>query len=413
MARYTSTLLAVFAFGAAPCLAQGLPFGPVTSEAVPYSVNPSPAIAFTTVDEAMPVERIWGDAEYLLWWVRSSQLPPLVTTAPVGGAGIPGALGSPGTTTIIGGNSLNDESRSGGRLRVGAWIDSARTIGIEGVYFFLNDDGRGQTAGGSGAAGTPVVGRPFFNVLTGAQDVQYVAYPGLLAGSTNVSLSNQLQGAELNGIWCVCRNSNCDRRTQVDLIGGFRYLSFDEKLSISENLNVLPQPQFAGARIALVDQFDTRNQFYGGQIGLRGERSWRRVFVNVQGKVALGSMSENVTINGGTRIDQIGGAVTLQNGGLLAQPTNTGSYSRDVFAVVPEFDLNVGYQVTSRLRVFVGYSFLYCSNIARSANQINTSVNPNQLVPGQPLTGPSQPAFTFRDTDFWAQGINFGVQFRF
>ena len=29
------------------------------------------------------------------------------------------------------------------------------------------------------------------------------------------------------------------------------------------------------------------------------------------------------------------------------------------------------------------------------------------------LVGPARPAFTFKDSDFWAQGINFGLEFRY
>jgi hypothetical protein len=84
--------------------------------------------------------------------------------------------------------------------------------------------------------------------------------------------------------------------------------------------------------------------------------------------------------------------------------------------VVPEFNLNVGRQVTDSLRLFVGYTFLYMSNVVRPGDQIDTTVNTTQLPdytgPGT-LSGPARPAFTWRDTGMWVQGINVGAQLRF
>jgi hypothetical protein len=78
--------------------------------------------------------------------------------------------------------------------------------------------------------------------------------------------------------------------------------------------------------------------------------------------------------------------------------------------------INVGYQLTEHLRAFVGYSFLYWTHVARPGDQIDRAVNPTQLplsTTAPQLTGPARPAPVLRDTDFWAQGISFGVEFRY
>ena len=49
--------------------------------------------------------------------------------------------------------------------------------------------------------------------------------------------------------------------------------------------------------------------------------------------------------------------------------------ARDRFAVLPEFGFDVGYQLTSRWRSFIGYNFLYISDVARPGNQIDGGVN--------------------------------------
>jgi hypothetical protein len=48
---------------------------------------------------------------------------------------------------------------------------------------------------------------------------------------------------------------------------------------------------------------------------------------------------------------------TAKAAGLLAQPSNSGRHSRDVFGLVPEAILRVGVDVSGGGRLFVGYNF--------------------------------------------------------
>ena len=202
---------------------------------------------------------------------------------------------------------------------------------------------------------------------------------------------------------------------RVDLVSGFRWLESREGLGIIEDIQILPtSPVFTGDHIRVLDQFDTRNEFYGGQLGLRAEVWRNRFFANITGKVALGDTHQTVDINGSTTIIPPSGPAIVKQGGLLALPSNIGSYSRDEFSVVPEVDFNIGYQVTNNLRVFVGYTFLYWSDVVRPGDVIDLNVNSTRLPTSLiPPSGPSRPSFTFRDSDYWAQGINFGVQVRY
>jgi hypothetical protein len=80
--------------------------------------------------------------------------------------------------------------------------------------------------------------------------------------------------------------------------------------------------------------------------------------------------------------------------------------------VVPEVGVTLGYQFNDHIRAFAGYNFLYWNNVARAGNQVDTSVNTNLLAP--PLGGgPSRPAFSFNGSEFWAQGVTFGIEFRY
>jgi hypothetical protein len=83
---------------------------------------------------------------------------------------------------------------------------------------------------------------------------------------------------------------------------------------------------------------------------------------------------------------------------------------------VPEGGVTLGYQVTSHLRVTLGYTFLYTSNVVRPGNLIDRGVNPSQVnaLLGQgAFAGPVRPAFPGGDSDFWVQGLNFGMEFRY
>jgi hypothetical protein len=270
--------------------------------------------------------------------------------------------------------------------------------------------------GSNGGPGTQVIARPFFNAITGAEDSQLVAAPGALAGTIAANLSSRLQGAELNGVCgqCCC---GCDSCWRLEALAGFRYLDLHEGLGIGENLQVLPGvPNIGGTTFTLVDQFDTVNRFYGGQIGGRVRYRSGRWDAEAYAKVALGDSEERVTINGSTTIVPPGGVPTTLRGGLLALSSNIGGYSHDTFAVVPEAGFTVGYWIGGSLRVFAGYTFLYWSDVARPGEQIDRVVNP-QLIPvtatAGPVTGPARPAFLFKETDFWAQGISVGLEIRF
>ena len=95
-----------------------------------------------------------------------------------------------------------------------------------------------------------------------------------------------------------------------------------------------------------------------------------------------------------------------------------GTHDRDVFAVVPEGSVSADYRLMRRASVFVRYMFLYISNVARPAKQVDHSINPTQNpsfggAPPTPLAGPARPRFKFQGSDLWSQGLSLGVAFQF
>src|SRR5262249_32156224 len=140
-----------------------------------------------------------------------------------------------------------------------------------------------------------------------------------------------------------------------------------------------PAPLIPGSMFTVVDQFSTQNNFYGPQVGLQGWWWRNRFFVNARGLVAIGDTNQQVTRVGTTVITAPVCAPIVTSGGLLAQPSNGGTVSRDVFSVIPQIGFNVGYQVTEHIWPFVGYTFLYWNNVARPGDQIDLGVNTTQV----------------------------------
>jgi len=376
----------------------------------------------TIFDEvsAAPAGQFWASAEYLLWWMQSASTPPLLTTGPASDT-LPGALGQPGTRTLFQG--IDGGPRSGGRFTAGTWLNQDQSLGLEGSFFFLGNGDDSYTTRSSGEPGSQVISRPFFNPITGEQDRQIVSDPGWVGGSATINSSSTFLGASLNLVTnpcCeqpVCAPGSTPYGYTYGYVAGFRYLRLAEDLGIQEDLRYIDSaPIFAGDQIRVVDQFGTTNDFYGPQLGIRGEAFSGRWFVNGAGLLAIGVNHQTVDISGSSTFTPSGMPSVTQPGGFYALPTNMGSYSRNVFTVVPEINLNVGRQVTDSFRLFVGYTFLYVSNVVRPGDQIDTTVNTTQLPdytgPGT-LVGPARPAFSWRDTGMWVQGINVGAQFRF
>jgi hypothetical protein len=371
-----------------------------------HDYEPQPCRGFDLSGATQP--SVWVDTDYLLWWMRSGSIPILVTTSPLASAGI---LGQPGTTPLAGGSSVNLGAFSGIRLGLGCWIDEFQTIGLEGNWFTLGSRSWSLAAGNQGDPGAPVVARPFFNAVSGSEDSEPVAVGGLLAGTVQVQAATRLDGWEVNGLY----NLRGDCSTRVDLLAGFRSLNLNDGVTILEDATVLPSiPGLGGSRLQVADEFHARSTLYAGQLGARllyQDGDWD---AKLTGKVALGSTHEEVAINGMTGLTLPGSLTTVVPGGLLALPSTSGTYRRDVFAVVPEVGISVGYQVTNWIHLGVGYSFLYWSNVARAGDQIDRVVYPLQAPSLQGVgTAATQPAFAFHGTDFWAHGLTFALEFRF
>jgi hypothetical protein len=376
-----------------------------------------------------PAPRVEVTAEYLLWWSKAPNSgPPLLTTSPPNGLnGVPGAV--PGSLVLLSAGDVSNTFRDGGRLGFTYWLDDCQNRGIDARIFLTG--GRNDSFLATSAEFPNGLFRPFFignPIVPGGPPVgpfrEVVTGPGLTTGGFEAQSHSQFWGAEANYRGTLCRSGNCDRSLWVDPLVGFRYLNFDESLTMTEGVTrLVANPAFpdeiAGTRIINQDRFATYNDFYGGQVGTIVGYSRDRLSVDLRTTIALGATHEKLKINGAQVRAIPGGPTLFFEGGLLALPSNIGSFSRNVFAVAPELGLNVGYQLTEHVRAFVGYDFLYLSNVIRPGDQIDTVLDVNQIPrfvnvpPGTiPPVVPPRPAARFNDTDFWAQGVNFGLAFQ-
>lgn len=351
-----------------------------------------------------PAGRVWGYAEYLYWWTQGSSLPPLATGSPTGTPfADAGVLGRPGTVVLFGNERVDGDGRSGGRFTLGAWLNAEHTFGLEGSFFFLEDQSTHFTLSSDG---NPIIARPFFDVLSGTSSSVKTSFPNVVRGTQDFSTSSSLLGAEIY----ARHNLRCCDCSRLDLIAGYRYLQLDDDLLMHDiEISTDRTNPLFGLPIDIKDAFHTDNDFHGGLIGLIGERQFGCWYVRGVAKVALGCTHRRVTINGTTQVN--GAAPEL--GGLLALPSNIGTHESNEFSVVPEVGVFLGYNITDRVRVFGGYSFLYWCNVARPGDQVDLRVNTSQGPLGNGLVGPAFPVFEFRNTDYWAQGLSIGLEIRY
>jgi hypothetical protein len=362
-----------------------------------------------------PYPAFWASADYLLWFVKSGPVNGPLVTAGSPADPVPGALGQPGTQVLFG-NSLNYNPLSGARFNVGVGLTSR--IGLEAGYFLLERGAVGYTAA-SDAAGPPSA-RPYFDTFLGIPNAAVSSLPGVFAGSTTIASHSRLQGYEVN----LAGNITQTGRLRLDALAGFRALDLNEDLSIqdtmlppgSANLNFGNVNVPAGSIATDYDKFRATNHFFGGQAGARMLWFWGNFSVGMTAKVALGATQQLATIDGASAVLAPGAAPSLLPGGLLAQTSNIGRFYRDEFTVVPEAQFNLGWQVRPWMRLSVGYTFIYWSNVLRPGAQIDRNINGALIPTGQSFglgntAGP--PLFSFHGSDFWAQGISFGALFSY
>ncbi len=408
---------------------QTLPSGvPVSRPLQPVQLTespPPPAASDQTVrlpteaemaksEEVHPLGKGWETLEYLVWWPKGQPLPPLV----IAGRGLtPPVVGGPSTVLLVGGAPIDSPDVSGARFTLGTAVNEAETAGLEVTYLFLGTRTSSVSVGDTGSARGRFIARPIVNAVTGEPDVVPVAVPGRFAGLVEAGTTTRVTGWEINGV----ANLYAGPQLRLNALAGYRYFLVNEGLRVEQTNFFPPVPgQFLPVLAAAADQFDAHNRFHSGQLGLTADVTNGPFFVEATGKVGLGESIMVVQVSGQSVAVPVGFPAQPPQyfaGGVLGQPTNSGRFVRTAFAVLPEAAVKVGYRFRDRSRLYVGYNFLYLSEAVRPGDQVDSVVDPSQVpLAGRAAVGGAvaeRPAPVLAKSDFWVQGLVFGLEYRY
>ncbi len=397
--------------------------------------------------------RIYGSAEYLGWWLRGQQLPALVTSSTPGTMiDRAGVIGHPSTSVLFGGGREDANSNSGGRFMLGLNLDCRGCNRLEANYLFLNNDDADYVR--SSPDDGSIFGRPFYNVYTNYPDAELVAYPDVVEGSVRVNTSTDFDGYGItfrHNMMCCnpcrcgttgggpCRSccdpccgdgcsdignlirsictGNCSSLCQgwqlrsFDLLVGWQHYNLNESLGIQENLTSIDTDSGVpvGTTFDIADSFRTKNDFDGVNVGLGWEWGRCKWGVNLAANLAVGCNQQRGIVEGSTAIRVPGDDPLYYDGGLLALGSNLGVFERDKCTVIPQVGANMYYCIRPGARLTFGYTMIYFDDVLRPGGLIDPAIDPRQLPP-------EIPPFVDRPTrvatldNFWAQGINFGIE---
>jgi hypothetical protein len=260
----------------------------------------------------------YGQAEYLMFWTQRDHFADAPGPAP----GEFGAL-----------------VHSGARATLGIWLNQGQTAGVELGGLWASQVGSRQ-------AGT-----------SAATD----AWAALTQRFWDAEIS--YRGEIYRGTWA-----------HFDLLGGFKFFSFDESLDFAAQ----PLPAGPGAS----ENAAGRNRFYGAQIGAETEVHWDRWFLDAWAKAGLGGNVETSSAQ-------------------ASLPAQASRLERDELAFLPEIGVNFGWQMTSHARLTAGYTWMYLTGAARPGEGADALLHwPNS-------------GLSFSTGPLWIQGWSIGAEFRF
>ena len=337
---------------------------------------------------------VWLKLDVLLMWRQGRDFPPLVTSDPVVESSTTAGI-LPDAQTLLGGR-VGTDMQAGGRVDFGFYIDPRQCAGYGFRFWGL---GRDSSESRFDSTDFPVLAIPFFDADAGANDALLVAYPGLRSGTISVTGTSSIMSNDVYGRFLLCRDCN----SRLDFITGWQYARLADRVDIrsqstvTETGGTIP----VGTVSTIVDQFDTRNEFHGGILGLQWQRSCSYWTTQVLGRMSIGNMHETATVRGATRITSPGQPEQNLATGLFAQESNIGAHSRNEFTAITEVGFNIGYRFAPCTQLNFGYTFVYFSDVLSPGTGIDTTIGDDGDT--------TRPQFTFRHSDYWAQGISLGL----
>ena len=390
-----------------PAMPVGEPVSQPLTDCVPAPVPELPIaedphlreVALTRFQaQPRPFGVTWTTLEYLIWYPQGQPVPPLVTAS----RGVP-VLGSPATAVLIGGSREESQAVSGARFTKGFALNSAGTAAVAVSYFFLGTRTDRVTVESPDARGRNL-GRPFIDAADFRPGVLPLAGPGF-AGAATLLTNVRVTGWEVNALGNLVNGPT----TRIHALAGYRYFQVAEGLRFEQRVF-----DAGGLAAGVADQFDARNAFHGGQLGLVAECDFGRLDLELTGKVAIGRTNSTVRTSGGTVTRNANGIVDAYGAGVFALASNSGSAEEGHFAVLPEAGVKLGYRIRDRGRLFLGYNFIYLSDAARPGDQIDPVLDLAQVpLNGRGVTPGDRPGPQFNRGDFWVQGLLLGLEYRY
>jgi hypothetical protein len=360
------------------------------------------------------------DADYVLWGVRPRKTTPVAVASNF----LPGATA--GTTIdTLGEEHVDNHLLSGARFAVGYWWTENNpwlpgselpVMGVETRFFFLADRSFNFVDNQS-----PTLGRPFFDTSTSTQSAVIIASPGVATGRITGSATAKFWGAEAN-LWKNIYYDTPGSTPTLEAMVGFRFLDRDTGANLSRFSQFLPGLPgnlafLSGNVIGESESFMAHNHFYGTQIGIRGRCYLADAMMVLSGEfgLGLGATNEVINIQGSQTRTTPAGSTIISQGALLALPGNIGRFSEWRFAQVPEGTLTLGFPVTDRLTLSLGFTALYWSRTVRAGDQLSTQIDA-RTIPSFPAPGPSigspSVGVPFQQTDLWLVGSFLSAEFK-
>lgn len=237
------------------------------------------------------------------------------------------------------------------------------------------------------------------------------------------------------------KSASLFQRLQLGCLGGIFWLQLHEKLTFKALSHAVPGSGFGSAFYNSIDRFKTSNDFLAAELGLDARYQIRRWELKGQVKGALGATLQKDKLEGSSQTSSgnaffltSGTANEILPGGIFVEPSNRGTHKKNPLAWGFETRIQTGFEMAQNIKMHLGYSFLWINSVLRPGNQIDRKINSTRTAladasretvgigpgpipfggaPGPaPLpSGPIRPRVRFKSSPFWAQGLDFGIQF--
>ncbi|GAA4422747.1 hypothetical protein GCM10023155_06760 [Bremerella cremea] len=341
--------------------------------------------------------RAYGTFDAMMVWRKGGNYPAILTTSDPADLGV---LGQPSTQVLFGAGNETDGPSIGGRITLGLWLDDYQNWSVGGRFMALEEQSLGYTAT---SAQYPTLAYPFFNTNTMMQDSNLVALP-TSPNFANSTVNIENRNSIYMGDFFVTKHIYTNHGNRWDFVTGYSYAKIEDNLYNNASFEVVAAGGSGftnGDIVAYNDAFEATNEFHGGQFGLiaefqDGPLSWRAM-----GKISVGNMRQEATINGSRTIN----GTPVAGGGVYALPSNIGSYDRDQFAYIPEANVEMLYALNCNLDFKIGATFIYFSDVVTGGTMINTNIDPS--------FGGTDPTFQFLEQEYWVLGMTLGVDYHY